>query len=955
MRFTCLFITTILTLAGHQVLCAQTVTSQEPLPVHNSLPSAPEPQIPVAAQVSATPQLSATPSIEPEQEPAQIPRATLLPPATPAEHAVIESDEPQTRHDDVYSASGNVVVTYGDRTLRADAITYNQDTGEITLTGHVHVTGGENDESMQASRGTYNLNTQTGTFYDVSGSVGLSARSPRPGYVTSNPFLFTGRMVVKTGPTNYVVYDGSVTSCLLPNPDWQLFSKKFTIDADKAHASNSTFKILGIPALFLPYVTAPVDANQRQSGILIPELSYTPNTKGLVIGEQIYYVINRSADLTIGSIYYSKRGFSENATFRYRGLENDFLTFHLTALQDRGFYSLIPVTDATTGITSNINVYTNQGGEDITTGFRKEFGPNVRAVADAEYLSSYVFREAFTESFNQAVSSDILSTVFLTRQNDGYSLDVRADRYQGEKVVPTYTVPGEEVKIFHAPSLDFDALDHPIPGTPLLWSLTSSAAGLKRVQPNFVSSGFVERLDLRPELSLPLSFNGWHTMSSISTRETFYSHSRQVPYSNNVNNPYPPNAVPIEIASPINRASIEVNVDIRPPVLERTFTVPEKYRWLLGDEVRHTIEPEITYRDVYGVNNFLSLLRFDDIDLVSDTDELEYGVTQHLYFRPRSKTDRALSKGAKGQPPTPPCTVASTGKTAAMPAGYSPTASDTPGAGPAGDPAESEDLQNPAPQSSIDANGIPNASTDVPDSPTRTHPRHAAACTPVVAPQQEWFSWRLAQKYFFDGTFGGAVITNRRNIFDTTLDLSGIAFLTEARNIAPLISRMRFRSSSHTDLEWDFDYDTGANKFNSQNIFMDAHEGLVFGGMSYARLNAPGRNQTLNITTDTRSGSATSNFSQMRVLIGYGAPTRPGLSVAASAGLDLNAGSGQDQSGVAQYITIQSSYNWNCCGLAIEYRKYDLGSVRNEGTYSFNFTLANIGTAGNLRRAQALF
>jgi len=77
--------------------------------------------------------------------------------------------------------------------------------------------------------------------------------------------------------------------------------------------------------------------------------------------------------------------------------------------------------------------------------------------------------------------------------------------------------------------------------------------------------------------------------------------------------------------------------------------------------------------------------------------------------------------------------------------------------------------------------------------------------------------------------------------------------------------------------------------------------------------------------------------------------------VATSAGLDLNAGSGQDQSGVAQYITIQSSYNWNCCGLAIEYRKYDLGSVRNEGTYSFNFTLANIGTAGNLRRAQALF
>ena len=56
-----------------------------------------------------------------------------------------------------------------------------------------------------------------------------------------------------------------------------------------------------------------------------------------------------------------------------------------------------------------------------------------------------------------------------------------------------------------------------------------------------------------------------------------------------------------------------------------------------------------------------------------------------------------------------------------------------------------------------------------------------------------------------------------------------------------------------------------------------------------------------------------------------------------------------------QYATIQASYNWNCCGLTVEYRKYELGAVRNEGTESFNFTLANIGGAGNLRHAERLF
>ena len=86
----------------------------------------------------------------------------------------------------------------------------------------------------------------------------------------------------------------------------------------------------------------------------------------------------------------------------------------------------------------------------------------------------------------------------------------------------------------------------------------------------------------------------------------------------------------------------------------------------------------------------------------------------------------------------------------------------------------------------------------------------------------------------------------------------------------------------------------------------------------------------------------------MRVLGGFGDPNRPGLALAANAGIDVNLGQ-------IQYAAIQTNYNWNCCGLTFEYRKYELGSVRNENAYRFNFTLANIGSAGNLRRAERLF
>ena len=187
---------------------------------------------------------------------------------------------------------------------------------------------------------------------------------------------------------------------------------------------------------------------------------------------------------------------------------------------------------------------------------------------------------------------------------------------------------------------------------------------------------------------------------------------------------------------------------------------------------------------------------------------------------------------------------------------------------------------------------------------------------------------------------------------------------------------MRFRTSAHTDFEWDFDLDTGARKFNSSNVFVDLHQGNKFGALSYARLDAPGRFFTQSPTPGTGANPTTgvtsqiSDFNQLRFLLGYGNPIKPGLSLAANLGIDLKALYGAttqntSAAGVTttttvypallQYAAIQTAYNWNCCGLAIEYRKFELGSVRNEGSYKFNFTLANIGAAGNLRRAERLF
>jgi LPS-assembly protein len=838
-----LLITITLVAASHPHLMAQEVTTQATPPM--SLPDSPGA--------------------------VQYPAAEVIPAEDDRTAVSIESDT-QSKTGSNYVLDGGVVIKYHDRVIQADHIEYDTETGELEANGHLHVSGGPNHEDITASHGTMNLNLQTGRFYDVTGSVGLkNGGHSTTTYANSNPFLFTGRMVVRTGPQTYEIYEGTLTTCSLPDPDWMLDSGKFSVDMDagKAKAQNSVFRIMNIPLLFMPYVTHPMDSEQRQSGFLIPEPGHS-STKGFTFGDAYYWAINRSTDLTIGVQYYSLRGWEESASFRYKGLGNDFAKAHYSGLQDRGI------------VTNGVPL--NQGGEDVTFSGRYDFSPQTRIVGDAEYLSSYTYREAFAENFSLAVSSDILSIAYGIHEANGYSEAVRADRYQGLKMaaVPatptTPATPEEQVRIFHAPSVDFTSTEHEIGRSGLQWSFWASEAGLSRVQPNFASGGLTQRLDIHPEIAYPLSFDGWRLRSSVGFRETAYSRSRQTPYV--------PGQPPVELPNALNRTDVEAEVDLRAPVLERTFTAPGLEKLFGGNDVKHTIEPEITYRYVAGIDKFLNVLRFDDVDVASDTNELEYGVTQRLFLRPVKNR---------------PCR-------------------------------EKRPLEDNDPDHDSGRVYAKEQNVD-----WRMH-------EPVCG-SRELISWRLTQKYFFDENFGGAVINGRRNIFDTTLNFSGIAFLTEPRAISPLVSRLRWRTSEHLDVEWDFDLDTGAKKFTSNNLIVDVHENNVFAGLSYAKLNAPGRFFTEGVS------SSVSNFNQLRLLLGYGSPTKAGLGVAANVGLDLRGG----DSGLVQYGALQGSYNWDCCGFSVEVRKYELGAVRNETEERFNFTLLNIGTAGNLRRAASLF
>jgi LPS-assembly protein len=87
---------------------------------------------------------------------------------------------------------------------------------------------------------------------------------------------------------------------------------------------------------------------------------------------------------------------------------------------------------------------------------------------------------------------------------------------------------------------------------------------------------------------------------------------------------------------------------------------------------------------------------------------------------------------------------------------------------------------------------------------------------------------------------------------------------------------------------------------------------------------------------------------QVRALLGYGNLTRKGFNFTTGVSYDFTNQTLQSQ-------LVQISYNGNCCGLALEYRRINLGQVRTENRFTATFIIANIGSFGNLRRQEKIF
>jgi len=77
--------------------------------------------------------------------------------------------------------------------------------------------------------------------------------------------------VSRARPEHILVRQGTVTTCDLPHPMCAI-QRQAHVDRSGCTAKiyNSDFELLGMPVFYFPFVTHPVQKDQRQTGLLIP-------------------------------------------------------------------------------------------------------------------------------------------------------------------------------------------------------------------------------------------------------------------------------------------------------------------------------------------------------------------------------------------------------------------------------------------------------------------------------------------------------------------------------------------------------------------------------------------------------------------------------------------------------------------------------------------------------------
>ena len=498
--------------------------------------------------------------------------------------------------------SGNVDVRYGIYRLQADEVTIYEAENKIVARGSVIFDQGD-DQRITGATGVWNYKTKLGVFEDSTGFTNQT----NDGTV----IYFRAERVERVALNEVVVTKGVFTACEEAVPKWSFAADEARIKTnDRVKLKKAKFRIKDIPLVIVPFASIPIKEKDRSSGFLTPTLGYS-SRKGARLSGAYYQALGESADVTLRADLFTSRGIGYGLDFRTRANSRSYFNFGFYAVKDRIFG---PGIDA---------AHPDQGGSIVYAEGVQYFPNGFTAAVDLRQTSSLAFRQEFSDGIQQIISPIEVSQAFINKSWGDYTLNFIARRQE-------ISIPNVQQKTRNLPSISFDKRPSRLSFlSGAYFSFKSSLEGVSRreqvadldlyaqaagTRNPVVTPSIVQRFDIYPQIILPFQTRNFNFTLTGATRVTYYSNSfddfRRV------------------IGRDVIRKYGEFTFDVRPVALAKNFYgKDDAFRF------RHVIEPFITYRLVKGIDNFNRVIRFDHVDTMTNTNEVEFGVTNRIYTR----------------------------------------------------------------------------------------------------------------------------------------------------------------------------------------------------------------------------------------------------------------------------------------------------------------------------------
>lgn len=200
----------------------------------------------------------------------------------------------------VWAADGDVTIALRKAGARLQADTITVENGIATASGNVLVVWGDN--RMAGTSMVYEIESGNGTIENAIGQV-------------EPEFFFFAKRVHKYGADRVRLESATITTCTQPVPYWSFSVSTAHVRLDHyARMRNVRLRAKKVPVVYLPYLVWPVKP-ERAAGLLFPDFGST-NTRGNTYRQAVFLPLGPSADLTVFGEYYTRAGWGGGGEFR---------------------------------------------------------------------------------------------------------------------------------------------------------------------------------------------------------------------------------------------------------------------------------------------------------------------------------------------------------------------------------------------------------------------------------------------------------------------------------------------------------------------------------------------------------------------------------------------------------------------------------------------------------------